>query len=102
MTKEGSSRNYLRGRSREYSIKNKLIALGYQVLRMSGSHGFADLVAIDKTARQIIFIQVKPKKYNKKRTVEIEQENNFLNDEFVCSFKVVSSINELNLNGGTK
>jgi len=52
--------NYQKGRRKEYLIKKQLEREGYIVLRTAGSHGFADLIAIDKDARLIKFIQCKP------------------------------------------
>ena len=52
--------NYQKGRKKEYLIKKQLEREGFIVLRTAGSHGFADLVAIDKDARWIRFIQCKP------------------------------------------
>lgn len=51
------NKNYQRGRRFEYKIKNKLESLGFVVLRTSGSHGFADLVALKDNI--VYFMQLK-------------------------------------------
>ena len=56
---------YERGRAYEYRIAKKLRAEGWTVLRTAGSHGFADLVAIEQAIqfpnefRRIKLIQCK-------------------------------------------
>ena len=69
------NKNYIAGRRFEYKVKHLLERKGYTVLRTSGSHGFADLVAVknDYNAR-IIFIQCKNRKATKE---EIEKLNKF-------------------------
>lgn len=52
--------NYKKGRAFEYRIKKKFEKQGYIVLRTSGSHGFADLIAVRKG--EVIFIQCKDRK----------------------------------------
>lgn len=57
------NKNYIAGRRFEYKVKKLYEKAGYTVLRTSGSHGFADLVAVRKGTtpfnRIIIFIQCK-------------------------------------------
>lgn len=50
--------NYRRGVRAEYLMKHDLEALGWTVLRMAGSHGAFDLVAI-KPGHPVRLIQVK-------------------------------------------
>ena len=63
---------YERGRAYEYRIAKKLRAEGWTVLRMAGSHGFADLVAIEQAIqfpnefRRIKLIQAKSGKSSKR------------------------------------
>lgn len=52
-----TNKNYQRGRAFEYRIKQKLEACGFIVLRTSGSHGFADLVALKDS--MVYFMQLK-------------------------------------------
>ena len=60
------NKNYLSGRRFEYKVKKLYEQAGYTVLRTSGSHGFADLVAVKNGARkQILFIQCKNRKATK-------------------------------------
>lgn len=46
-----------KGRKYEYKVRDKYIALGYVVLRMAASKGFADLIAINEF--EVLFIQCK-------------------------------------------
>ena len=68
------NKNYIAGRRFEYKVKKYYEDKGYTVLRTSGSHGFADLVAVknDYNAR-IIFIQCKNRKATKQETKEFEE-----------------------------
>jgi Holliday junction resolvase len=71
------NRNYLRGRAKEYQLKEKLEKRGYIVFRTSGSHGIADLIAIKPrkdigTADlwpEVRFIQIKSSIHFKEETV---------------------------------
>ena len=72
------NKNYQSGRRFEYKVKKYYENKGYTVLRTSGSHGFADLVAIKNDARTIIFIQCKNRKPTKQETRKF-QEFNWLN-----------------------
>jgi len=58
------NKNYIKGRAKEYKLKAELEKQGYTVLRTAGSHGFADLIAINYELDKISFIQVKPDKYS--------------------------------------
>ena len=78
------NKNYRRGRSKEYRIKKKYEKLGYTVLRTAGSHGFADLIALK--INEIIFIQVKPKKFSEKKKRELLEKYDWLNDEKLTKF----------------
>ena len=86
------NRNYLNGRSREYRIQNKLRQQGYIVLRCRGSHGFADLIAINKAGHKIRFIQVKPKSMGPKAMERIFDANAWAHGNFECSFEVISKL----------
>lgn len=52
-----TNKKYQAGRRFEYEVKEYLENKGYIVLRTSGSHGFADLVAIGHG--DVLFIQCK-------------------------------------------
>lgn len=56
---------------------------------MAGSHGFSDLVAIDKIEKTIRFIQVKPDKFSALNERRLNEENDFCNGRFECSFEVL-------------
>jgi Holliday junction resolvase len=62
--------NYRRGRAKEYRLKKKYEKEGFIVLRTSGSHGFADLIAINEKG-EIIFIQAKPKHFPESRKLKL-------------------------------
>ena len=83
------NKNYLNGRRKEYKIKREFEKLGYIVLRTAGSHGFADLIAIEIREKRIIFIQCKPNNFSKKKEIELNQEYEFINNEYQCEFKVI-------------
>jgi Archaeal holliday junction resolvase (hjc). len=53
------SRNYIKGRNKEYRVKRKLEEQGYYVIRSAGSHSFFDLVAINTEKKEILLVQVK-------------------------------------------
>lgn len=53
-----SNKNYVKGRAFEYKRKKAWERDGYIVLRTSGSHGFADLIAV-KPGYPPVFIQCK-------------------------------------------
>jgi len=73
--------NYIRGRNKEYRLKKKYEKKGYIVLRTAGSHGFADLIAIKNLGlvNQIIFIQAKPKNFNKKESERLYEKYKWIN-----------------------
>ena len=52
------NRNYVQGRAAEYRVKKEFEAAGYEVFRMAGSHGSADIIAVSPTGA-VMFIQVK-------------------------------------------
>lgn len=83
------NKNYVRGRAKEYRICNKLKKQGFKIIqRTAGSHSPIDVIAISEKYKKILFVQSKPKKMSKNKKDEIEQQNSWLNDEFICSFKV--------------
>lgn len=85
------NRSYQSGRRREYKIKKKMESLGYIVLRSSGSHGYADLICINKQWRVIRFIQVKPKNFSENEKIKIEKEYDWINSkDFETHFEVAS------------
>ena len=59
---------------------------GYIVLRTAGSHGFADLIGINKERKRIVFIQVKPKNFSLNKQAELYKEFNWVNDEFSSAY----------------
>lgn len=89
------NRNYLRGRQKEYSLRERLEKEGYIVLRTRGSHGFADLVAIKPRTDgdadlfpEVRLIQVKSSvKFAKERLVQ-KTMNHLLVDWYFFPIKV--------------
>lgn len=81
--------NYTKGRAKEYRLKHGYEGNGYICIRSAGSHSFSDLVIIDKETRRIRFIQSKPKKYPESQRKKLEQEYDWINNDFQCSFEVV-------------
>ena len=67
------NRNYLRGRAKEYELKERLEGEGFIVFRTSGSHGQADLIAVKPRQEgdadlfpEVHFIQIKSSIHFKK------------------------------------
>ena len=69
------NKNYIAGRRFEYKVKKYYENKGYTVLRTSGSHGFADLIAVRNgvNPKRIVFIQCKNRKPTKQETKEFEE-----------------------------
>lgn len=70
------NKNYLAGRRFEYKVKKYYENKGYTVLRTSGSHGFADLVAIKRQDHLIHILFIQCKNHNPTNK-EIEKLNEF-------------------------
>lgn len=83
------NRNYLKGRAKEWKVRKDLEIMGWKVLRTAGSHGFADLIAINPRTKQIRFIQCKPDDFPKSKEQQLLTENSFCNDEYTSSFEVI-------------
>jgi Holliday junction resolvase len=84
------NQNYEKGRRKEYKLKKELEREGLIVLRTAGSHGFADLIAIDKSIRIIRFIQCKPDNFSETDKRKLEEENSeFINHIWTSKFEVI-------------
>ena len=83
------NKNYLSGRRKEYKIQNSLRDNGYIALRTAGSHGFADIIAIDRENKKIKFIQCKPKKFSYNNIQKLNEENKWCSGLFEIEFIVV-------------
>ena len=82
--------NYIKGRRKEYTIKHELERKGYIVLRTAGSHGFADLIAIQKDVKLIRFIQCKPDNFSKTAEDKLLLEHVCFNvNPWFCRFEVL-------------
>lgn len=76
------NKNYIAGRNFEYKVKKYYENQGFTVLRTSGSHGFADLIAVKNFEifvgkgyfiKTIEFIQCKNRKPTKKEIKELNE-----------------------------
>ena len=71
------NKNYQSGRRFEYKVKKMYEKAGYTVLRTSGSHGFADLIAVKQDIkicdRIIVFIQCKNRKATKQEREKLKK-----------------------------
>ena len=69
------NKNYIAGRRVEYKVKKYYEDKGYTVLRTSGSHGFADLIAVrnKESLKRIVFIQCKNRKPTKQEIEKFEE-----------------------------
>lgn len=73
-----SNLKYQKGRKIEYWVKKQLESKGNVCLRTAGSHGFADIIAINKRIGTISFIQIK---YSKTPREPFKHEiNKFVNE----------------------
>ena len=79
------SKNYVKGRNKEYSIRNKLLKEGFAIAqRTAGSHSPVDVFAIHKEKKLILLVQAKPEGYSSSKYDELE----WLNGEFTVRFEV--------------
>ena len=82
--------NYSKGRKKEYEIMHQLEREGWTVLRTAGSHGFADLIAINKKERKIRFIQCKPDDFSKAAGEDLMKEHEEFNHHiWTSTFEVI-------------
>lgn len=90
------NKNYVNGRAKEYRIMKKLKEEGYEIVfRSAGSHSCIDVIAISKTLKKIKLIQSKPKKFSLKQATAIRDCLDWLNNEFMVEFHLLSNIQEL-------
>ena len=82
------NKNYIRGRRKEYKIVHRERALGNIAFRSAGSHSCIDVVSINTHDKIITFIQSKPDSMSDNQRKKIEDDNNKLNDEYLCCFVV--------------
>ena len=83
------NKNYIKGRRKEYYIKDKFQMLGYLCFRSAGSHSPVDVVAIHRTKKKILLIQAKPKSMSKGARLRLEEHEKELNGEFEVEFVVI-------------
>jgi len=83
------NKNYIKGRRKEYKIRQQLIEEGYLIVqRTAGSHSAIDIIAIDPDDRRILFVQAKPDSMVEKNKKALEKEHCYLNGSFYCTFEV--------------
>ncbi|MCK9595428.1 MAG: hypothetical protein M0R35_07125 [Candidatus Omnitrophica bacterium] len=87
---------YQQGRRKEYAICEKLREEGFDIVqRSAGSHSKVDIFAIDTKGRRIRLIQSKRvikenmKTINESLKTKIEQDMQYLNGLYDCSFIVM-------------
>ena len=88
--------NYINGRAREYRMIKELKRIGYDIVfRSAGSHSAIDVIAISRKDKKIILLQSKPKKFSKVKTKEITNSLDWLNDEFMVEFHLLSNVKQM-------
>lgn len=84
------NKRYVKGRRKEYLLKHRLEKEGNIVLRTAGSHGFADLISVNKEKKEIYFIQVKAgKALTAGKRKELEEMWGWLSAPFKVKFIVL-------------
>jgi Holliday junction resolvase len=87
--KTSMGRRYKNGRAKEYKTINQLKKEGNDIVfRSAGSHSPIDVIAINKLTKRITFIQCKPKSMSANKKKSLENDHDWLNDEFMAEFKV--------------
>lgn len=87
------NKNYRSGRNKEYRIMKKKLAEGFDIVgRTAGSHSKVDVFAIKQNPPIIEFIQSKKGYFSANKKKEMEEKYSWLNNEFICSFKVNAKI----------
>lgn len=82
--------NYIKGRRKEYKIKNELLSEGCDIAqRTAGSRSPFDVIGINIDKKIIKLIQCKPDTMSKKDQDKIRNENIKLNGMFQIVFKVI-------------
>ena len=85
-----TNKNYVKGRAKEYKIRNLLIKEGWDIVqRTAGSHSPIDVIAINKLTRTIKFIQSKPENFSETEKNKIKNELSWLNNVFRCEFELL-------------
>ena len=86
--------NYMRGRRKEQKIVKMEREKGRIAFRSAGSRSPIDVVIIDKVNKKVLFIQSKPNSMSNKDKKRLENEQKELNNVFLCSFMVITDLNE--------
>ena len=78
--------HYTKGRRKEYTVAEKLIKAGYDIVqRSAGSHSPVDVWAVSMKKKKILLIQCKPENFSGKNEYE---EWAWLNDKFDVEFEI--------------
>lgn len=91
--------SHIRDRKTEYAFKHKFEKKGFIVFETMSNKGFADLIAVNPKNRRIYFIQIKPLNYPTSDTLKLEKKFNYMNNEYLCKFIILTDIKKLK--GGT-
>jgi Holliday junction resolvase-like predicted endonuclease len=83
------NKNYIAGRRKEYKECNKLKLQGFDIVqRTAGSHSPIDIIAINKTKKEIVFVQCKPDSMNETQRQHIRDDNKELNGLYNIKFSI--------------
>ena len=81
------NKNYIKGRRKEYKVRNQLLKDGFDIAqRSAGSHSAIDIFAISRSKKLIKLIQCKPENF---QDAKILKEWGWLNGKFKVEFEVV-------------
>lgn len=84
------NKNYLKGRRKEYKIRDELRAEGFDIVqRSAGSHSPIDVFAINRLTRVIKLVQSKPESMPESERNKIREDLSWLNGGFRVEFEVV-------------
>lgn len=84
------NKQYIKGRSKEYSVVKQYKNKGYQISqRTAGSHSPIDVIAIDWDLRLIKLIQCKPDTISKSKTLKLYDKYSRLKGLFHVEFIIL-------------
>jgi len=82
------SKQYKKGRRKEYKIRDKFKSFCEIAQRTAGSHSPVDVIAISRELKTIYLVQSKPDDFPGSKEKKIMDEWGWLNDEFMVKFYV--------------
>ena len=80
---------YRKGADKERRFVKAAKEVGKIAFRSAGSHSPIDVCIIDRENKKVKFIQCKPTNFPESQKLKLENELNWLNDEFLVSFSVL-------------